>query len=64
MSLGRAKNARLAEAMLKLKEIRAIPVRYKDKTIWIRTDIYGNNADVFKAIGVKIPPKQLKIEST
>ena len=54
----------VAEAMLKLKEVRAIPVRYKDKTIWIRTDIYGNNADVFKAIGAKIPSKQLKIEST
>ena len=54
----------VAEAMSKLKEVRAIPVRYKDKTIWIRTDIYGNNADVFKAIGAKIPSKQLKIEST
>ena len=54
----------VAEAMSKLKEVRAIPVKYKDKTIWIRTDIYGNNADVFKAIGVKIPSKQLKIEST
>ena len=50
--------------MLKLKEVRAIPVRYKDKTIWMRTDIYGNNAEVFKAIGAKIPSKQLKIEST
>ncbi len=54
----------VAEAMLKLKEVRAIPVKYKDKTIWIRTDIYGNNADVFKAIGAKIPSKQLKVEST
>ncbi len=54
----------VAEAMSKLKEVRAIPVKYKNKTIWIRTDIYGNNADVFKAIGVKIPSKQLKIEST
>ena len=52
----------VAEAMSKLKEVRAIPVRYKDKTIWIRTDIYGNNADVFKAIGAKIPSKQLKVE--
>ena len=53
----------VAEAMSKLKEVRAIPVRYKDKTIWIRTDINGNNTDVFKAIGAKIPSKQLKIES-
>ena len=54
----------VAEAMSKLKEVRAIPVKYKNKTIWIRTDIHGNNADVFKAIGAKIPSKQLKIEST
>ena len=54
----------VAEAMSKLKEVRAIPVRVKDKTLWIRTDINGNNADVFKAIGAKIPSKQLKIEST
>ena len=54
----------VAEAMLKLKEVRAIPVRVKDKTLWIRTDINGNNADVFKAIGAKIPSKQLKVEST
>ena len=52
----------VAEAMSKLKEVRAIPVRYKDKTIWIRTDINGNNTDVFKAIGAKIPSKQLKVE--
>ena len=47
----------VAEAMSKLKEVRAIPVSYKDKTIWIRTDINGNNADVFKAIEAKIPFK-------
>ena len=52
----------VAEAMSKLKEVRAIPVRYKNKTIWIRTDINGNNTDVFKAIGAKIPSKQLKVE--
>ena len=50
------------EAMRQLKEVRAVPVRVKDKTLWIRTDITGNAADVFKAIGVKIPSKQLKVE--
>ncbi len=50
------------EAMKQLKEVRAVPVTVKDKTLWIRTDITGNLADVFKAIGVKIPPKQLKVE--
>ena len=52
----------VTEAMMKLKEVRAVPVKIKDKTIWIRTDIIDNTADVFKAIGVKIPAKQLKVE--
>ena len=52
----------VVEAMLKLKEVRAIPVKVKEQTLWIRTDINGNAADVFKAIGVKIPSKQIKVE--
>ena len=52
----------VVEAMMKLKEVRAIPVKVKDQTLWIRTDINGNAADVFKAIGVKIPSKQIKVE--
>ena len=47
------------EAMKQLKEVRAIPVTFKDKTIWTRTDITGNVCDVFRAIGVKIPSKYL-----
>ena len=50
------------EAMRQLKEVRAIPVNVKGQTLWIRTDITGNVADVFKAIGVKIPSKRLKVE--
>ena len=50
------------EAMKQLKNVRAIPVTVKDKTLWIRTDIAGNTADVFRTIGVKIPSKQLKVE--
>ena len=52
----------VSEAMSQLKEVRAIPVRVEDKTLWIRTDITGNTADVFKAIGAKIPAKKLKVE--
>ena len=58
----KSRSLSVVEAMLKLKEVRAIPVIVKDKTLWIRTDITGNAADVFKAIGVKIPAKQLKVE--
>ncbi len=54
----------VSEAMLKLKEVRAVPVTLKDKTLWMRTDITGYATDVFKAIGVKIPAKQLKVESS
>ena len=50
------------EAMIKLKEVRVIPVKFKEKTFWISTDITGDTADVFKAIGIKIPSKQLKVE--
>lgn len=52
----------VVEAMLRLKEVRAIPVKFKGKTIWMRTDIVGNTADVFRSIGVKIPSKQFKVE--
>ena len=58
----KARPLSVVEAMLKLKEVRAIPVNVKDQTLWIRTDINGNAADVFKAIGVKIPSKQIKVE--
>ena len=64
---GQNKQARqlsVSEAMLKLKEVRAVPVTLKDKTLWMRTDITGHATDVFKAIGVKIPAKQLKVESS
>ena len=30
------------EAMRQLKEVRAIPVKVKGQTLWIRTDITGN----------------------
>ncbi len=58
---GQNKQARqlsVSEAMLKLKEVRAVPVTLKDKTLWMRTDITGHATDVFKA--VKIPAKPIK----
>ncbi len=50
------------EAMKELVEIRAVPVEFRDQKIWIRTDIAGNAAKLFAAIGLKIPPKLLKTE--
>jgi hypothetical protein len=50
----------VVEAMRELAEVRAIPVKLKETTIWVRTDIKGNAAKVFKTLGVAIPPKLLK----
>jgi hypothetical protein len=38
-------------------------VKIRDKTIWCRTDIAGNAAALFKAVGARIPPKVLKTNS-
>lgn len=53
----------VASAMLELKEVRAIPVNLQGKIAWVRTDIKGNVAKIFKAIGIAIPPKLLKLSS-
>ena len=49
----------VSSAMLELKEVRAIPVNLQGKIAWVRTDIKGNAAKIFKAIGIAIPPKLL-----
>jgi transposase len=55
----------VAEAMKELAEVRAIPVRVKTTHVWVRTDIKGNAANLFKAIGIPFPPRMLKcIENT
>lgn len=51
----------VAQAMQELIEVRAIPVSLKDKTYWVRTDIKGNAAKLFKAVGAAIPPKLLEV---
>ena len=58
----KARPLTVLEAMSQLKEVRAVSIQVKDKTLWMRTDITGNATDVFRAIGVKIPAKQLKVE--
>ena len=50
----------VVEAMRELAEVRAVPVRMKGQTVWLRTDIKGNAARLLKAIGAPIPPKILK----
>ncbi len=50
----------VVEAMRELAEVRAIPVTVKNARVWVRNDIKGNAALLFKAIGAPIPPKLLK----
>lgn len=49
----------VVEAMRELQEVRAIPVKVRSTTIWVRTDISGNTQKLFSAIGLKAPPKVL-----
>lgn len=60
---GTIKNRALtvAEAIKELNEVRAIPVKIRNKLIWCRTDIAGNSAALFHAVGATIPAKTLKI---
>lgn len=43
-----------------LAEVRAVPVSIGKQTIWVRTDITGHVADLFRAIGTRIPPRIIK----
>ena len=52
----------VVEAMRELQEVKAIPVKVKSSTIWVRTDISGNANKLFSAIGLKAPPKVLQLE--
>ena len=52
----------VVEAMRELQEVRAVPVKIRSTTMWVRTDIQGNAQKLFSAIGLKIPPKVLKLD--
>ena len=51
----------VVEAMRELQEVRAIPVKVRSTTMWVRTDITGNAHKLFSAIGLKAPPKVLRL---
>ena len=51
----------VVEAMRELQEVRAVPVKIRSSTIWVRTDISGNAHKLFTAIGLKPPPKVLNL---
>jgi transposase len=50
----------VSEAFQELNEVRAVPVKIREKTICCRTDSAGNTAALFQAVGMRIPPKILK----
>ena len=52
----------VVESIRELQEVRAIPVKVKKSTMWVRTDIRDNAQKLFAAIGLKIPPKLLKYQ--
>jgi transposase len=54
----------VVEAMRELREVKAIPVKVRSSTIWMRTDISGNAQKLFSAIGLKAPPKVLNFTKT
>ena len=51
----------VVEAMRELQEVRAVPVKVRSTTMWVRTDINGNAHKLFSAIGLKPPPKVLRL---
>ena len=50
----------VVQAMQQLSQVMAVPVTIKEQTYWIRTDIPPNALKLFKAIGMRIPPKLLE----
>lgn len=49
-------------ALEHLAEVRAVPVKIKSNTLWVRTDIQGPSQEAFSALGIKVPPKVLNLD--
>lgn len=50
----------VVSAMEQLSQVMAVPVKAKNETIWLRTDIPNNAIKLMKSIGMKIPAKILQ----
>ena len=50
----------VAQGMRDLLDVRAVPVKVRGAVIWLRTEIEGNSAEMFRAGKVQIPKKLLK----
>jgi len=49
-------------AIQELASLMVVPVDTSSKRVWIRTDIGQNGVELFKTLGMQIPPKILKTE--
>ncbi len=47
-------------ALRELADVRAVPVRVGAQTLWVRTDIKGHVAILFRRLGIRTSPKLLK----
>ena len=52
-----------AMALRALSEVRVVNINMGGQSLWVRTDISGNAAKLFSALGVRIPAKVLKMSS-
>jgi len=52
-----------APVIADLADVRVVPVTIADHTYWVRTDIAGNAAQIFRALGLRIPPNVIRIDS-
>lgn len=51
-----------AKALEHLTQVKAVPVRVKSQTLWVRTDIHGPSQEAFSALAMKAPPKVLNVD--
>jgi transposase len=50
------------QGLKELNQVFAIPIKMRNQTIWVRTDIPENAMKLLNAMSIKIPPKILKKE--
>lgn len=53
----------VVQGMKALLEVRAVPVKVRSSVIWVRTEVVGHAAKMFRVAGVQIPKKLLKFSS-
>lgn len=49
------------KALEHLAQVKAVPVKVKNRILWVRTDIHGPSQEAFLALNMKAPPKVLSL---